>query len=98
MDCLTWLRNIVDVWEILQLKLYDSNSRPGQQLLSQSSPGDLTVVEGQRIGKFSQNSKLGYSCVRAMKGKPYDSLIRDHVIVHLSLNVGSSTHNCCWCI
>ena len=25
---------------------------------SQSSPGDLTAVEGQRNGKFSQNSKL----------------------------------------
>ena len=37
---------------------YDSDSGPGQQLYSQSSPGDLAVVEGQRNGKFSQNGKL----------------------------------------
>ena len=31
------------------------------KLHSQSSPGDLAVVEGQRNGKFSQNGKLGHS-------------------------------------
>ena len=36
-------------------KLYDSGSGPGQQLHSQSSPGDLAVVEGQRNVKFSVN-------------------------------------------
>ena len=50
---------IVDVWEIRKHKLYDSDSGPGQQLHSQSSPGDLAAVEGQRNGKFSQNGKFG---------------------------------------
>ena len=50
---------IVDVWEIRKHKLYDSDSGPGQQLYSQSSPGDLAVVEGQRNGKFSLNVKFG---------------------------------------
>ena len=54
---------IVDVWEIRKRKLYDSGSGPGQQLLSQSSPGDLAVAEGQRNGKFNLNDKLGHSCV-----------------------------------
>ena len=85
---------IVDVWEIRKHKLYDSDSGPGQQLHSQSSPGDLTVVEGQRNGKFSQNGKLGCSCVSVTKVRLYDSLVRDHVIVHLSLNVSSFAHNC----
>ena len=58
-----------------------------KQLHSQSSPGDLAVVEGQRNGKFSQNGKfgqngkLGHSCVRVTKGRLYDSRVRDHVIV-----------------
>ena len=30
----------------MKKKLYDSGSEPGQQLHSQSSPGDLTVAEG----------------------------------------------------
>ena len=34
---------IVDVWDIQNNKLYDSGSKPGQQLHSQSSPGDLAV-------------------------------------------------------
>ena len=90
---------IVDVWEICKHKLYDSDSGPGQQFHSQSSPGALAVVEGQRNGKFSQSGKfgfgkLGHSCVRMTKGRPYDSRVRDHVIVHLGLNVSSSAHNC----
>ena len=32
---------------------YDSDSGPGQQLHSQSSPRDLAVVEGQKNGKFN---------------------------------------------
>ena len=86
--------------EIRKHKLYDSGSGPGQQLHSQSSPGDLAVAEGQRNGrfclngKFGQNSKLGHSCVRVTKGRLYDSRVRDHVIVHLGLNVSSSSHNC----
>ena len=60
---------IVDVWEIRKHTLYDSNSGPGQQLHSQYSPGDLTVVEGQRNGKFSQNGKFGQN------GKLYRSLM-----------------------
>ena len=61
---------------------------------SQSSPGDLAVVEGQRNGKLSQNGKLGHSCVRVTKGRLYDSQVRDHVIVHSGLNVSSFAHNC----
>ena len=44
--------------------------------------------------KFVQNGKLGHSCVRGTKGRLYDSWVRDHVIVHLGLNVSRSTHNC----
>ena len=38
---------IIDVWEIRKHKLYDSDSGPVvyKQLHSQSSPGDLAVVE-----------------------------------------------------
>ena len=28
------------------------------------------------------------------KGRLYDSRVRDHVIVHLGLNISSSAHNC----
>ena len=58
------------------------------------------MAEGQRNGKFSlngkfgQNGKLGHSCVRVTKGRLCDSRVRDHVIVHLGLNVSSSAHNC----
>ena len=66
---------------------YDSDSGPGQQFHSQSSPGDLTAVEGLRnINTFSQTSKLGHPRVRATKGRLYESRVRDHV------NVSSSTH------
>ena len=88
------------MWEIRKHKLYDSGSGPGQQLHSQSSPGDLAVAKGQRNGKFSQNGKfgqngkLGHPCVRVTKGRLYDSRVRDHVILHLGFNVNSSTHNC----
>ena len=60
---------IVDVSDVL----YDSDSGPGQQLHSQSSPEDLAVIEGHRNGKFSQNGKfgqngkLGHSCVRVTR-------------------------------
>ena len=52
------------------------------------------MAEGQRNGKFSQNGKLGHSCVRVTKGRLYDSQVRDRVIVHLGLNVSISAHNC----
>ena len=58
------------------------------------------MAEWQRNGKFSlngkfgQNGQLGHSCVRVTKDRLYDSRVRDHVIVHLRLNVSSSTHNC----
>ena len=45
----------------------DSDSRPGEQLHSQSSPEDLAVVEGQRNGKFGQNGELGHPCARVTK-------------------------------
>ena len=59
---------IVDVWEIQKHKLYDSDSGPGQQLHYQSSPGDRAVVEEEKNGRFSQNGKLGHSCV-SVKGQ-----------------------------
>ena len=43
---------IVDIWEIRKHKLYDSDSGPGQQLHSWSSPGE-------RNDKFSCNGKFG---------------------------------------
>ena len=43
--------------------------------------------------KFKQNGKLGHSCAKVMRGRLYDSQVRDHVIVHLGLNVSSSAHN-----
>ena len=33
-------------------------------------------------------------CARVMKSRLYDSQVRDHVVVHLGLNVSSSAHNC----
>ena len=78
---------IIDVWEIRKHKLYDSDSGPGQQLHSRSSPGE-------RNGKFSQNGKFGHSCTNMTKGKLYGSQDSDHAIVHLGLNVSSSAHNC----
>ena len=39
-------------------------------------------------------SYIGHSCFRVIKGRPYDCLVRDHVIVLLSLNISSSAHNC----
>ena len=51
------------------------------------------MVEGQRNGKFGQNSKLGCSSARVTKGKFSKSLVKDHV-VHLGTDVSSSTHNC----
>ena len=78
---------IIDVWEIRKHKLYDSDSGPGRQLHSRSSPRE-------RNGKFSQNGKLGYSCTNVTKAKSYDSRVSYHTIVHLGLNVSSSAHNC----
>ena len=87
------------MWEIRKYELYDSDSGPSQLFHYQSSPGDLTLAEGQRNGNFGQNckfgwnGKLGHSCVRVTKGRLYDSQVRDHVIVHLGLNVSSSAYN-----
>ena len=84
---------IIDVWEIRKHKLYDSDSGPGQQLHSRSSPGERNGKFSQN-GKFGQNGKLGHSCTNVTNGKLYGSRVSDHAIVHLGLNVSSSTHNC----
>ena len=84
---------IIDVWEIRKHKLYDSDSGPGQQLHSRSSPGERNGKFSQN-GKFGQNGKLGHSCTNVIKGKLYGSQDSDHAIVHLGLNVSSSAHNC----
>ena len=88
---------IVEVWEIRKHKLYDSDSGPGQQLHSWSSPG-----LGERNGKLSQNGmlnfglngKLGHSCTNVTRGKLYGFRVSYHAIVHLCLNVSNSAHNC----
>ena len=94
---------IIDVWEIRKHKLCDSDSGPGRQLHSRSSPGrqlHSRSSPGERNGKFlqncklGQNGKLGHSCTNVTKGKLYGSRDSDHAIVHLGLNVKSSTHNC----
>ena len=89
---------IVDVWEIQKHRLYDSGSGPGQQLHPQSSPGDLAVgLKGRGMVssvRMVRNGKLGHSCVRVTKGRHYDSQVRDHVIVHLGLNLSSFDRNC----
>ena len=84
---------IIDVWEIRKHKLYDSDSGPGQQLHSRSSPGERNGKFCQN-GKFGQNDKLGHSCTNVTKGKLYGSQVSDHAIVDLGLNVSSSAHNC----
>ena len=83
---------IIDVWEIRKHKLYN-DSGPGRQLHFRSSPGERNGKFSQN-GKFVQNGKFGHSCTNVTKGKPYDSRVSDYAIVHLGLNVSSSTHNC----
>ena len=86
---------IVDMWEIRKHKFYDSDSGPSQQLHSQSYLGIWLELKGiGMVYTFSQNGKLGHSCVRVTKNRFYKSQVRDHVIVHLGLNVSSSVHNC----
>ena len=80
---------IIDMWEIRKHKLYDSDSGPGQQLHSRSSPGERNSKFSQK-GKFSQNGKVGHSCTNVTKGKLYGSRDSDHAIVDLGLNVSSS--------
>ena len=58
---------IIVVWEIQKHKLYDSDSGPGQQLHSRSSPGERNGKFSQN-GKFGQNGKLGHSCTNVTKG------------------------------
>ena len=82
---------IIDVWEIRKHKLYDSDSGPGQQLHSRSSPGERNGKFSQN-GKFGQNGKLGHSCTNVTKASFMAP--SDHAIVHLGLNVSSSAHNC----
>ena len=90
---------IIDVWEIRKHKLYDCDLGPGQQLHFRSSPGERNGKFSQngkvvQNGKFGQNGKLGHSCTNETKGKLYGSQDSDHVIVHLGLNVSSSTYYC----
>ena len=61
------------------------------QHFSQIAPRVCTLV---LFITTSQNGKLGHSCVRVTKSRLYDSQVRDHVIVHLDINVSSSFHNC----
>ena len=84
---------IIDVWEIRKHKLYESDSGSGQQLHSRSSSGERNGKFSQN-GKFGQNGKLSHSCTNMTKGKLYGSRDSDHALVHLGLNVSSSSHNC----
>ena len=43
---------IIDVWEIRKHKVYDSDSGPGQQLHSRSSPGERNGNNRNAMGKF----------------------------------------------
>ena len=69
MNCLAWLRNTLrSCGKYEKHKLYDSDSGPGQQLHSRSSPGERNVKFSQngkfvQNGKFGQNGKLGHSCI-----------------------------------
>ena len=83
---------IIDMWQLRKHQLYDSDSGPGQQLHSRSSPGERNG-KFSRNGKFGQNGKLGHSCTNVTKGKLYGSRVSNHAIVHLGLNVNSSAHN-----
>ena len=80
-----------NIYENINHYIYDSDSGPGRQLYSQSSPGDLAAVEVQRNGKFSQNGKLGLSCVRVTKSRLYEPWVRDRVIVHLGLKMSAAS-------
>ena len=92
----------VTLWQRFEYYYYyDSDSGPGQQLHSRSSPGEWNGKFSQngkfvQNGKFGQNGKLGHSCTNVTKGigKLYSSQNSDHVFVHLGLNVSSSAHNC----
>ena len=61
---------------------YDNDSRP-VKLDSQSSPGDLAGVKGQRDGK------LDHSCATVTKGMFSESQVKDHV-VQIDINISSS--------
>ena len=63
------------------------------ELHTQSSHGNLAVVERQRDGNFILNGKLGISCARVTKSRLYESWVRDHV-VRLGMNESSSFQNC----
>ena len=52
------------------------------------------LVIYKRNGKFSLNGKLGHLCPRVTKSRLYDSRVSDHDVMHLSLNINSSAHNC----
>ena len=55
----------------------------------------MAGIEGQKNGKFNKNGKFGHSRARVAKSRLYNSqLVRNHVVVHLGLNVNSSAHNC----
>ena len=78
---------IVDVWEIREHKLYDSDSGSGLQLHTQSSPGE-------RSGKFSQNGKFGQNDKFSQNGKfGQNGMSGQKGKVHLGPNVSSSAHN-----
>ena len=96
MNCLAWLRNTLQTCGKYENIIYDSDSGPGQQLHSRSSPGERNDKFSEN-GKFVQNGKFGqngHSCTNVTKGKLYGSRDSDHAIVHLGLNVSSSAHNC----
>ena len=88
-----WESKFDGLLSLVKEYIVDSDSGHGQQLHSLSSPGERNGKFSQN-GKFGQNVKLGHSCTKMTKGKLYDSRVRDHVIVHLGLNISSSAHYC----
>ena len=66
MYCLAWLRNII----------YCRHNSIRSLHLGRG------MVSSVRMVSFGHNGKLGHSCVRVTRGRPYDS------------RVSSSAHNC----
>ena len=75
-------------YENINYMIVTQESGPGQQLHSQSSPGERNgkfCQNGKFVqnGKFGQNGKLGHSCTSMTKSRLYSSRDSDHVIVQM---------------
>ena len=76
--------------------LYCPCSTPFNSLLALSAMNDVNIMINyvyRMVRGVCRMGKIGHSCVRVTKGRLYESRVRDHVIVHLCLNVSISAHN-----